>query len=115
MGKILSSIAAAFSGPGVHKFVEKITSRAVVAPLVYAISIMTIFALIYGFIGYNKHFATSDENRNKNWPNAITASVMLQSNAMGQVEPITNLGRILFTIQTFLGWAYFLAIISIIT
>jgi hypothetical protein len=114
MSKLISSVFAAFTGPAMQKFGAKLTSRAVVAPLVYSMLFMIGFALAYGLVGYNKMFEVTDENKDKNWENSIVASVMLQSNAMGSVTPTTSLGRWLSMAQTFVGWAWYLAIVSIL-
>ena len=112
--RLLTSLSSAFKGPTMDKFITKITSRSVVAPVLYALITMVIFTLVYGLIGYANHFEVSDENRNKNWENAATASIMLQSNAMGAVTPITSLGRWLSTAQTALGWMWFLILSAVI-
>jgi hypothetical protein len=96
------------------KFISKITSRTVVAPVLYALITMVIFTLVYGLLGYANHFEVKDENKNKNWENSVTASIMLQSNAMGQVVPTTSLGRWLSTAQTALGWMWFLILSAVI-
>ncbi|AGE50281.1 hypothetical protein ATCVCanal1_704R [Acanthocystis turfacea Chlorella virus Canal-1] len=75
---------------------------------------MVAFALVYGLLGYKNHFEVTDENKDKNWENSITASIMLQSNAMGQVAPITSLGRWLSTAQAAVGWVWFLIISAVI-
>ena len=112
--RFLTSLSVAFNGPTMEKFISKITSRSVVAPVLYALIMMITFTLVYGLIGYANHFEVSDENRNKNWENAATASIMLQSNAMGAVTPITSLGRWLSTAQTALGWMWFLILSAVI-
>ena len=104
----------AFNGPAIEKFKAKITSREFVAPLVYSILMMFAFALVYALIGYKNIFETNDKNKDKNIENSITASVMLQSNAMGSVTPIKSLGNWLMTAQVLAGWLYFLAIIYLI-
>lgn len=111
--RILASLAAAFTGPSMDKFISKITSRSVVAPVVYALITMAAFALTYGLLGYNNHFQVTDENKDKNWENSVTASIMLQSNAIGQVTPTTSLGRWLSTAQAACGWLWFL-ILSVV-
>lgn len=114
MPRLLSSVLAAFNGPTMQKFGAKVTSRAVVAPLVYSMLIMLGFALVYGLVGYNKMFEVTEENKDKNWENSIVASVMLQSNAMGSVTPTNSLGRWLSMAQTFMGWVWYLAIVSLL-
>jgi hypothetical protein len=104
---------AAFTGPAMQKLGAKLTSRAVVVPIVYGVFMLTIFALIYGLIGYNKHFETTEENKNRNWENAIAASMYCQSGAMGPVTSKTHLGSVLMSLQTAAGWLYFLVVISI--
>jgi hypothetical protein len=104
----------AFAGPAFQKFQTKITSREFIAPLVYALTTMFIFALVYALIGYKNIFVTTDQNKDKNIENSIVASVMLQSNAMGSVSPINSLGSILMTLQVMFGWLYFLAIVYLI-
>jgi hypothetical protein len=104
----------AFAGPAFQKFQTKITSREFIAPLVYALTTMFIFALVYALIGYKNIFVTTDENKDKNIENSIVASVMLQSNAMGSVSPINSLGSWLMTAQVMFGWLYFLAIVYLI-
>lgn len=108
------SIAHAFAGPAFQKFQTKLTSREFVAPLAYALTTMFIFALVYALIGYKNIFETNDKNKDKNIENSITASVMLQSNAMGSVAPISSLGNWLMTAQVAFGWLYFLAIVYLI-
>ena len=112
--RFLTSLSSAFKGPTMDKFISKITSRTVVAPVLYALITMVIFTLVYGLLGYANHFEVKDENKNKNWENSVTASIMLQSNAMGQVVPTTSLGRWLSTAQTALGWMWFLILSAVI-
>jgi len=104
----------AFAGPAFQKFQTKITSREFIAPLVYALTTMFIFALVYALLGYKNIFVTTDQNKDKNIENSIVASVMLQSNAMGSVSPINSLGSWLMTAQVMFGWLYFLAIVYLI-
>jgi len=104
----------AFAGPAFQKFQTKITSREFIAPLVYALTTMLIFALVYALLGYKNIFVTTDQNKDKNIENSIVASVMLQSNAMGSVSPINSLGSWLMTAQVMFGWLYFLAIVYLI-
>jgi len=105
----------AFTGPAIEKFKAKITSREFVAPLVYSLLLMFAFALVYALIGYKNIFETDDKNKDKNIENSITASIMLQSNAMGSVSPINSLGNWLMTAQVAAGWLYFLCIIYIVS
>ena len=105
----------AFTGPAIEEFKAKITSRQFVAPMVYSILMMSIFAMIYALIGYKNIFETNVQNKDKNIENSVTASIMLQSNAMGIVNPINSLGTWLMTVQVLAGWLYFLAIIYIIS
>lgn len=105
----------AFNGPTIEKLKTKLTSREFVAPLVYSLLMMFAFALAYALIGYKNIFETNDKNKDKNIENSITASVMLQSNAMGSVAPINSLGNWLMTAQVAAGWFYFLAIIYVIS
>ena len=114
VSKLLSSMSAVFNGPVMQKFTAKITSRSVVAPVTYALIMMVVFALVYGLLGYKNHFEVTDENKEKNWENSVTASIMLQSNAMGQVTPTTSLGRWLSTAQTMCGWMWFLILSAVI-
>jgi hypothetical protein len=108
------SLKNAFTGPAFQKFQTKITSREVIAPLVYATVIMFSFALTYALIGYKNIFVTNDQNKDKNIENSIMGSIMLQSNAMGSVAPINSLGAWLMTAQTALGWLFFLCIIYLV-
>jgi hypothetical protein len=112
--KFVSSFQSAFQGPTFQKFQSKLTSREFVAPLVYSLILMFAFALTYALIGYKNIFETTDENRKRNVQNSIMASVMLQSNAMGQVVPINELGAWLMTVQTAMGWLFFLCLIYVI-
>lgn len=112
--RVISSIYGAFTGPAMQKFGAKITSRAVIAPILYAILCMIVFALVYALIGYSKLFEVNDENKNKNWENSVVASVMLQSNAMGDVSAKNSLGRWLMTAQVMCGWLWFMVIASLI-
>ena len=114
VARLLSSLGAVFNGPVMQKFTAKITSRSVVAPVTYALIMMATFALVYGLLGYKNHFEVNDENKDKNWENSVTASIMLQSNAMGQVTPTTSLGRWLSTAQTACGWMWFLILSAVI-
>ena len=108
------SLKHAFTGPAFQKFQTKLTSREVIAPLVYALVVMFVFALTYALIGYKNIFETTDENKDKNIQNSIMGSVMLQSNAMGSVVPINSLGSWLMTAQVAMGWLFFLSIIYLI-
>ena len=112
--KLLSSLFAAFTGPGMQKFASKVTSRAVVAPVIYALLCMAAFAVVYALVGYKELFEVTDENKEKNWENSVVASVMLQSNAMGDVTAKNSLGRWLMTAQVMCGWLWFMVIASII-
>lgn len=112
--RLAESISSVFQGPRIEKFIAKLTSRAVVAPVVYSIILMIAFALVYALIGYKNHFEVNEENKEKNIENSITASIMLQSNAMGSVTPTTSLGRWLSTAQTFLGWLWYLTLAALI-
>lgn len=111
LGKIISS---AFSGPGLEKFVAKITSKTVVVPIVYSFVTIFIFALVYALIGYKNHFETNDTNKDKNIENSVVASILLQSNAMGSVTPITSLGNWLSAAQVAIGWLWYLVIVYIV-
>lgn len=112
--KLLKSIATVFDAPAIQKFVSKVTSRSVVAPVVYSFVCMAIFALVYILIGYKNHFETTDENKDKNVENSINASIMLQSNAMGSVTPTSSTGRWLMTAQVLVGWMWFMVIAALI-
>jgi len=112
--KFTSSLQSAFQGPTFQKIQSKLTSREFVAPLIYSFVIMFAFALTYSLIGYKNIFETTAENKDRNIQNSIMASVMLQSNAMGQVVPINPLGSWLMTVQTALGWLFFLSIIYLV-
>ena len=112
--RISEGLKHAFAGPAFQKFQTKITSREFIAPLVYALTTMFIFALVYALIGYKNIFVTTDQNKDKNIENSVVASVMLQSNAMGSVSPINSLGSWLMTAQVMFGWMYFLAIVYLI-
>ena len=104
----------AFNGPAFEKFKTKLTSREVIAPLIYSLIAVFAFALTYALIGYKNIFVTTDQNKDKNIENSIMGSVMLQSNAMGSVAPINSLGAWLMTAQVAVGWLYFLAIIYLV-
>ena len=112
--KFLSSIKSAFQGPTFQKLQTKLTSREFIAPLVYSLVFVFAFALTYALIGYKNIFVTNDQNKDKNIENSIMGSVMLQSNAMGSVSPINSLGAWLMTIQTAVGWLYFLALVYVV-
>lgn len=105
----------AFHGLAIEKFKTKITSREFIAPVVYSLIMMSVFALVYALIGYKNIFGTTKENKDKNIENSITGSIMLQSNAMGTVTPINSLGNWLMTAQVAVGWTYFLCIIYVIS
>jgi hypothetical protein len=111
--KLLSSLFAAFTGPGMQKFASKVTSRAVIAPVIYALMCMAAFAVVYALIGYKELFEVTDENKDKNWENSVVASVMLQSNAMGDVSAKNSLARWLMTAQVMCGWAWFMVIAGV--
>ena len=113
--RIGEGLQHAFHGLAVEKFKAKVTSREFIAPLVYSILMMFTFALVYALIGYKNIFETTEKNRDKNIENSITASVMLQSNAMGSVAPINSLGNWLMTAQVAVGWLYFLCIIYVVS
>jgi hypothetical protein len=104
----------AFNGPAIEKFKTKLTSREFVAPLVYTLISIIVFALTYALIGYKNIFETTDQNKDKNIENSIVGSVMLQSNGMGSVTPINSLGNILMTAQVSMGWLLFLCVIYLI-
>lgn len=112
--RLMSSMLGAFTGPAMQKFGAKMTSRAVVAPMLYALLCMAIFAIVYGLVGYSNIFEVTDENKNKNWENSVVASVMLQSNAMGDVAAKNSVGRWLMTGQVMCGWVWFMVIASLI-
>lgn len=104
----------AFTGPAIEKLKTKLTSREFIAPLVYAVISVFIFALTYALIGYKNIFETTDQNRDKNIENSIVGSIMLQSNSIGNVSPINSLGAWLMTLQTAMAWLYFLCIIYLV-
>ncbi|AGE51661.1 hypothetical protein PBCVCviKI_672L [Paramecium bursaria Chlorella virus CviKI] len=108
------SFSSAFSGPGIEKFVAKLTSKTVIVPVVYSFITIFIFALVYALIGYKNHFETNDTNKDKNIENSVIASIMLQSNAMGSVTPITSLGAWLSAAQVMVGWLWYLCIVYIV-
>jgi hypothetical protein len=112
MLKFISSISAVLTEPVIHKVGAKLTSRAVVAPLVYSVLSMIAFALVYGLVGYKNIFEVSDENRDKNWENSITSSILFQANA-GSATPINSLGRWLSAAQNAIGWFWFIVAVSI--
>ena len=111
--KIGCGIKSAFQGPMMQKLSKKITSKEFIAPLIYSIVLIFVFALVYALIGYKNIFETHDENKDKNIQNSIVGSMMLQSNAMGMVKPINSLGNWLSTVQVVLGWLYVLCLINI--
>jgi hypothetical protein len=104
---------SAFQGPMMQKLSKRITSKEFIAPLLYSIVLIFVFALVYALIGYKNIFETHDENKDKNIQNSIFGSMMLQSNAMGMVKPINSLGNWLSTVQVVLGWLYVLCLINI--
>ncbi|ABT14295.1 hypothetical protein MT325_M741L [Paramecium bursaria chlorella virus MT325] len=112
--KLLTSLMGAFTGPAMQKFASKVTSRAVVAPVIYALLCMAAFAVVYALIGYKELFEVTEENKDKNWENSVVASVMLQSNAMGDVTAKNSLARWLMTAQVMCGWAWFMVITAIV-
>ena len=113
--RIGEGVRHAFTGPAIESFKEKLTRRQFVAPFVYSLIIMFGFALAYALIGYKNIFETTEKNKDNNIENSITASIMLQSNAMGAVNPINSLGNWLMTAQVMAGWLYFLCLIYIIS
>jgi len=112
--RIGEGFLAAFEGPAFDKFKMKLTSREVIAPIVYCLITMFAFALIYSLIGYKKLFETNETNEKKNIENSITASIMLQSNAMGNVVAKNSLGTWLMNAQVTLGWLYFVAFVYVL-
>jgi hypothetical protein len=96
-----------------EKLSKKITSKEFIAPLIYSIILIVVFAVVYMVIGYKNIFETHEENKDKNVENSIFGSMMLQSNAMGVVKPINSLGNWLMTAQVTLGWLYVLCLINI--
>ena len=112
--RFVSSFQSAFQGPTFQKLQKKLTSREFVAPLVYSLVTVFVFALIYALIGYKNIFQTTDANKDKNIENSVIGSIMLQSNAMGGVTPINSLGNWLSAAQVMFGWLYFLALIYVI-
>lgn len=112
--RIGEGLKHAFTGPAIEKFKTKLTSREFIAPLVYAVISVFIFALTYALIGYKNIFETTEQNRDKNIENSIMGSIMLQSNSIGNVSPINSLGAWLMTLQTAVAWLYFLCIIYLV-
>ena len=112
--RLLSSMMAAFTGPSMHKFASKVMSRAVVAPVIYALLCMAAFAMVYALIGYKELFEVTEENKDKNLENSVVASMMLQSNAMGDVTAKNSLARWLMTAQVMCGWGWFMVITAIV-
>ena len=111
--KLGCSIKSAFQGPMMQKLSKKITSKEFIAPLIYSIVLILLFAMVYALIGYKNIFETHDENKDKNVENSFFGSMMLQSNAMGLVKPINSLGNWLMAVQVTLGWLYVLCLINI--
>ena len=107
-------VIAAFEGPAFEKFKMKLTSREVIAPIVYCLITMSVFALIYALIGYKELFETNEKNKHKNIENSITASIMLQSNAVGSVVAKNSLGTWLMNAQVLLGWLYFVSFVYVL-
>jgi hypothetical protein len=91
------------------------TTKILVLAFAWALFWMILFGSIYGGVGYNTMFETTKENENKNWENSIVASMMLQSNAMGSVTPISTAGRLLSASQTCLGWVWMVIMIPFVT
>jgi hypothetical protein len=112
--RIGEGFIAAFKGPAFEKFKMKISSREVIAPIVYCLITMVAFALVYALIGYKELFVTNETNEKKNIENSITASIMLQSNAMGNVVAKNSLGTWLMNAQVLLGWLYFVVIVYVL-
>ena len=112
--RIGEGLKHAFTGPAIEKFKTKLTSREFIAPLVYAVISVFIFALTYALIGYKNIFETTEQNRDKNIENSIMGSIMLQSSSIGNVSPINSLGAWLMTLQTAVAWLYFLCIIYLV-
>ena len=108
-----TSLKSAFHGPSMRKIQEKLTSKQVVVPIVYSLLIMCAFALVYALIGYKNLFVTTEDNEDKNIENSVTASIYLQSNAMGPVTPKNSLGNWLMTAQVTMGWLWYLAFIFV--
>ena len=125
------STASAMSGFTFKSLQEKVTDRKFVVPLVYSLISIAVFALIYALIGYKNIFETNEPctnepcpakdcsdatcpDKDKNIENSIVGSIMLQSNAMGLVVPINNLGNFLMTTQAMLSWFFVLAFIYLI-
>jgi hypothetical protein len=75
---------------------------------------MSVFALVYSLIGYKELFETNETNKHKNIENSITASIMLQSNAMGNVVAKNSLGTWLMNAQVLLGWLYFVSFVYVL-
>jgi hypothetical protein len=112
--RIGDGFLAAFEGPAFEKFKMKLTSREFIAPIVYCLITMVAFALVYALIGYKELFVTNETNEKKNIENSITASIMLQSNAMGSVVAKNSLGTWLMNAQVMLGWLYFVVIVYVL-
>ncbi len=91
------------------------TMKILVLAIAWALFWMILFGSIYGGVGYSTMFETTKENENKNWENSIVASMMLQSNAMGSVTPISTAGRLLSASQTCLGWVWMVVMIPFVT
>ena len=64
-------------------------------------------------VGYKNLFETDEKNKDRNIENSITASLYLQSNAMGPVTPINSLGNWLMTAQVTIGWLWYLVFVYI--
>lgn len=79
---------------------------AVVWPMAYGFSMITMFAIVYKLMGLEKNFVITDEVKDNQWFGSFYISAMAQTNAMGDATPKTIPGRVVFGLQTVLGWLW---------
>lgn len=78
---------------------------------IYALGFISLFTLIYWFMGLDKHFEAPEyieEDQKGSFFNCMFTSVLTQSNAMSDYVPKSTVARAIFMIQVCIGWFWFL-------
>ena len=79
---------------------------AVLYPVTYGFLLIVMFAVAYRSMGLEKNFVITDEMKAKPWFASFYISLMAQTNAMGDATPKTIPARVVFGLQTMMGWLW---------
>ena len=83
-------------------------------PVAYGFLLITMFAVAYRAMGIEKNFVITDEMKAKPWFASFYISLMAQTNAMGDATPKTSPARIVFGLQTMMGWLWVITFAALV-